>query len=232
MQSEDRLIHFSTELLHPPTKHTDESLRKLYFELSQRRETAYKSSDFNVAGQVRFQTRSGERTQSVAIVLPDRVAVAEEWTLIPMSEFYTKVETVGECALSALNVANFVAQTATVRATFALTHYEDARVFLLDHVCKQSEKISPFFQRPIGVGGLRFVLPETEDHPGNLHVLIESYKHSRNEIFVEAKSIFLNRKIGREDLSAACENIKQVRSFISDCVHPFLDQYDVPPKVC
>jgi hypothetical protein len=225
MQSEDRVIHFSTELIHPPAQHKKADLQKLYFELSQTR-AAYDSSDFASPVQYRFYSRRGPKTQSVALFFPDRMVLIEEWADIPMSTFVEKVREVATHAFAVLGIRPIMVHTATVRSTFALTHFDDARVFLLDHVCQQADRIAPHFQRPVGVGGLRFILPETPDHVGSLHITIESFRHSRNEIFVEVKGIFANQNIGPAELAQSAANIHLVRNFISNHVFPFLNQYD------
>ncbi len=229
MQSEDRLVHFSTELIHPPMQHKKADLQKLYFELSQSK-AAYDSTDFNNPVQSRFYSRRGPKSQSIALFLPDRMVLVEEWADMALSTFVDKLREVVTLAFANLNLRPFAVQTATLRSTFALTHFDDARVFLIDNACQQANRIGPHFQRPVAVGGLRFVLPETPDHPGNLHVTIESFRHSQNEIFVEVKGVFPNQKMGPNDMGQAAENIQLVRGFISNHVFPFLNQYDVPQE--
>jgi len=230
MQAEDRVIHFSTELIHAPLQHKVSALQKLYYELSQTR-AAYDSSDFSTPPQCRFYSRRPGKTQSVLVFLPDRVALVEEWADIPLSDFLEKVREVARRTLSSLNIPQFAAQTATVRSTFALTHFTDARVFLMDHACQQANRINPHFGRPIAVSGLRFVLPETPDHHGTLHVIIESFRHNFREVFVEAKGIYGNQNMDAELIENAAVNIQRVRSFIIDRVFPYLNQYDVHQEV-
>ena len=228
MQSEDRLVHFSTELLHKPVKHAVSDLQKLYYELSQIRSAAYDSSDFSLPGQPpKFYSRRGKRTQSIVLFLPDRVVLVEEWVDIALADFLEKVRHVGCQVLNILKIPSFVAQTSTLRSTFALTHFEDSRVFLMDHMCQQKDRIGPFFQRPVASGGLRFILPETPEFKGNLHITIESFKHSRNEVFVETKGVFPRLGLDGDDLEPAVKNITLVREFISENIFPFLNQYDV-----
>ena len=228
MQSEDRPIHFATELLHRPIQRDVARLQKLYFELSQRGSAGYDSTDFSHPVQSRFHSKRGTKSQSLALFLPDRLVLIEEWTDIPLASFLEKVRVVALNAMEALEIPQFVAQTATVRSTFALTHFDDTRVFLLDNACAQSNRIGPHFQRPVSVGGLRFVLPETPDHPGMLHVTIESFRQSVKEVFVEVKGVFGNQQLTTEDLDAAVENVRTVRHFITDNVFPYLDQFDTP----
>lgn len=228
MQPEDRLIHFSTELIHKPVQHKVPTLQKLYYELSQARGASYDSSDFSTPVQFKFYSRRGPKTQSVALFLPDRLVLIEEWVDVPLSDFLVRVQEVASKAITGLGIQAFVAQTATLRSTFALTHFEDARVFLLDHVCGQENRIGPHFGRPIAVGGLRFVLPETPEHPGTLHVLVESFRHSVNEVFVEVKGVFGKQHIDTENVAATTEHIQLVRAFIRDSVYSYLDQYDCP----
>ncbi|GMU92571.1 MAG: hypothetical protein AMXMBFR4_16290 [Candidatus Hydrogenedentota bacterium] len=228
MQAEDRPIHFSSELIHAPRSLPAPSLQKLYFELSRTKHANYLSSDFTPPGPPRFLTKRGKQTQSIVVFLPDRVVVAEEWVDIPFSTFLDRLETVAEKSLDELEIGPFVAQTAVIRTTFALTNYEDARVFLLDHACAQEGRIGPFLGRPIAVGGLRFVLPETQEHRGNLHVTIESFRYSRNEVFVEVRGIFAGPAIHRDTLSLLRDNFLIVRTFINERVHPYLAQFDVP----
>lgn len=227
MQREDRIIHFSCELIHAPIPMKKEALQKLYFDLSQTRHGAYDSTDFTNPMQPRLYSRRG-RTQSVAVFLPDRVLLIEEWADITVHDFLDKVKEVGERVLEARGISEFVAHTATIRATFALTHHDDARAFLMETVCGQGGKIDPYLKRPLAVGGMKFVLPETNDHPGNLNVAIESFRHSKNEVFVEVKGVFGRERVKREDFDRIVDNVRFVRAFITDSVQPYLAQYDLP----
>ncbi len=229
MHSEDRVIHFSTELIHLPRQHDQQALRKLYYDLSQTR-FSYDSSDFSTPPQYRFYSRRGSKTQSLAVFLPDRMALVEEWADQSLSDYHERLREVAQRALAGLRLGEFRAQTVTLRSTFTLTHFDDARVFLMDHACGQRDRIGAFFRRPVAVGGLRFVLPATPEDPGELHVLIESFRHDPREVFVEVKGIFGNATIGADTLDAAIDNIRFVRSFIVDRVFPYLDQFDTPAE--
>jgi len=228
MQSEDRIIHFGVELIHRPVQTKVQTLQKLYFDLSQIRGAGYDSTDFTNPMQARFYSRRGSKTQSLALFLPDREVMVEEWADIPLSNFLDKVREMARLALPARGVERLMVHTATIRSTFALTHYDDARVFLLDHACRQEDRIAPHFRRPVAVGGLRFVLPETNEDPGNLHVTVESFRHSLKEVFVEVKGVFGRRPVGLEDVDVILGNIGAVRSFVSERVYPYLEQYDHP----
>lgn len=227
MQSEDRLIHFSTELFHPPVELSKPVLQRLYYEFSQNPLLGYDSSDFTAATQARFYSRRGQKSHSIAIILPDRVALVEEWADIPLSDFFDKVRLVGEESMKALRFAPYAAQVVTLRSTMSLTHHADARQFIMEHVCGQRGDIEPHFRRPIGVCGLRFVLPESPDHPGTLNVAIESFRFSKREVYVEVKGAFNNLHIGQDSLQSAVNHIHIVREFISRNVFGFLEQYDV-----
>ncbi len=227
MQSEDRVIHFGVELLHKPIKHKKDVLQKLYFDLSQTRNGGYDSTDFTHPVRPRFYSKQGKRSQSVAMFLPDRVLLVEEWADIPMSSFLDRTEAVAARVLEMDGVAPFVAHTATIRSTFALTHFDDARVFLLEQVCNQAGKIGPHFQRPVAVGGLRFTLPETDEYPGNVQITIESFRQSRDEVYVEAKGIFTREKIASGEVEIVLDHIRGIRSFITDRVFPYMNQYDI-----
>ncbi len=231
MQAEDRVIHFSTELIHPPVHHKKEVLQRLYFELSQMRVAAYDSTDFSNPLQVRFHSKRGKKSESVAIFLPDRVVLIEEWADMALSDFLEKVREVGTRALAARGVPFYIVHTATLRSTFALSHFDDARAFITDRCCGQQDRIAPFLHRPIATAGLRFVLPETNDDPGAFYVTIESFRHSRNEVFVEVKGIFSKRQVGAEDMNGVLDNVRSVRTFISHRVYPYLNQFDQPQDV-
>ena len=167
MHAEDRTIHFSTELVHAPKKHAPQVLKKLYYDLSQTR-FPYDSSEFSAPPQYKFYSRRGNKTQSVAVFLPDRIVLLEEWTDLSLSDFCEKIQEVARLAMPALGIPQFAVQTATIRSTFALTHFDDARVFLLDHACQQADRIGPHFQRPVAVGGLRFVFARDARESGQL----------------------------------------------------------------
>jgi len=228
MQAEDRPIHFSAELLHLPCKHEVSVLQKLYFDLSQTREGAYDNTDFSVPGRFRFFSKRGAKNQSIFLFLPDRFMLAEEWVDIPLSDFIERLDIAAAQAMDALNIPFFPAHTITLRTTFALPHFNDARQFLLDHVCKQEGHLDPHFQRPIAVGGMRLVLPETPEHSGSYNIIIESFRHSQREIFVEVKAIFARQRVMRDGLSLIADNFRAVQEFIADTIFPFLNQYDAP----
>ncbi len=230
MQREDRLIHFATELVHGPRQHERQALQKLYFDLSQMPHAAYDNIDFSQATHARFHSRRG-KAQSFVLFLPDRVLLGEEWSDIVLGDFLRKVDEIGKRVVTDLGASVINAQTATVRSTFALSHFDDARIFLLDHLCGQEGKIGPHFRRPMVTGGLRFVLPETPEHKGAYHVLIESFRHNAKEIFVEVKGVFANVGVDIENVHRLGENVTAVRKFILDSVFPFLDQYDTPQEV-
>lgn len=227
MQSEDRPIHFSSELIHAPRKHALPSLQKLYYELSQTKHANYLSSDFSPSGPPRFFSKRGRKTQSAAAFLPDRVLVLEEWVDIPFAQFLDRLDTVAEHASRGLGIAPFVAHAVTVRTTFALTHFSDARVFVFEQMCGLEGKLGPCLGRPIAVGGLRLVMPETPEQRGTLHATIESYRFSQNEVFVEVKGVFAHHPIAADALHELRENCVLVRDFISGNIRPFLDQFDV-----
>ncbi len=228
MQAEDRVIHFCVELIHQPAPLKRQALQKLYFDLSQTR-AAYDSIDLAEAAQARFYSRRG-KAQSLIIFLPDRVLMVEEWSDIPLSTFEEKVRAAAPLALQARGVKQVLVHSATVRSTFALTHYKDARVFLLDNACCLEGRIAPHFERPIATGGLRLVFPETNEHRGNLHVNIESFRHSADEMFVEVKAIFGRQPIAPPDMEPIIANLRETRAFISDRVFPFLQQFDCPQE--
>lgn len=228
MQSEDRIIHFGVELIHPPVQHKKETLQKLYFELSQVRNAGYDSTDFTVMAQPRFYSRRPPRSQSICLFLPDRVLVIEEWADIAMSEFIERVEAVASRVLALEGVGQFIAHTATIRSTFALTSVEDGRVFMLEHVCGHDPEMGRHFKRPLSMIGLRFHFPETDEYPGNLQVSIEPFRQSPNEIYVEAKGVFTRERISPGHLDILTDHCRGVRTFIAERIFPYLNQFDVP----
>ena len=229
MQADDRLIHFSTELIHAPKKHERSALQKLYYELSQTRAN-YDSSDFSRPTHARFFSKRGKRTQSIVILLADRAVLVEEWADIALVDFLEKIRIVASRVIADLGVEHFAAQSVTLRSTFALSHYSDARKFLLEAVCGQAERIEPHFRRPLQTGGLRFVLPQTPEHPGTLQVLIESSRHNSAEVLVEVKGLFQRLTIDTEDVESAVDNVRICRSFILESAFPYLNQYDTPQE--
>lgn len=228
MQSEDRTIHFGVELIHTPLRHKKDTLQKLYYELSQTRNAAYDSTDFTNPAQTRFYSKSGQRTQSICLFLPDRVLVIEEWADIPLSAFIERVDAIGTRVLEMEGVKRFIAHTATLRSTFALTHVQDGRVFILEHMCGQEGRIGQHFRRPIAMAGMRFHFPETDEYPGNFQVAIEPFRQSRNEIYVEAKGIFTRQPIEPGGMAAVTDHCLGVRTFITDRIFPYMNQFDVP----
>lgn len=227
MQQEDRPIHFSTELLFPAFPLKPQAIQRLYYELSQSESAAYDSVDLSRKGPPRFVSKRPNKAQSIALLLPDRVVVVEEWVDLPFATFLDKARTVGRTALDVFELGAFTAQTATVRTTFALSFHDDARRFILERMCGQEGRIGPHFRRPILSGGLRFTLPAAEDAPGDLQALVESFRHAKDEIFVEVRGAFREQHLAG-DCAGVAANIQQVRDFVVDSLRPYLEQYDQP----
>ena len=229
MQSEDRIIHFSTELIHGPVKHPKEVLQKLYYDLSQTTHASYDNIDLSHSMQQKFFSRR-EKAQSLLLFLPDRAVMIEEWVDIPLKTFLSKVKEVGERVLEVRGASKYTLHTATIRSTFALTHYEDARPYILERVCGQQTSMAQVLHRPLGMIGLKMVFPETEEHTGNIHLTVEPLKNSRNEVYVEAKGIFPKPAVHVRDMDIVTDHIQGLRSFITDRVFPYLNQFDRPEE--
>jgi len=227
MQSEDRPIHFSTELVFVPRQFEKSALQKFYYDLTQIPGLGYDNSQFGTNPLAKFYTRRGPKAQSVVVVLPDRIGILEEWVDIPFSDFLNKVAIVGERALGELETGIFHTQTVMLRTTFGLTHFEDNRVFLLDYACAQEGKIAPFFRRPVATGSLRFVLPATPDHEGTLYITVEPFKDAKKELFVEVRGVFSSQQSAIKEASNFTSNALVCRDFINESVFPYLNQFDV-----
>lgn len=230
MQFEDRPIHFSTELIFPPLQIKVPAIQKLYYALSQIPGAGYDNTHLNPPGPPRLFSRRGAKTQSILLFLPDRLAVIEEWVDVTLPQFVSRVNHIALQALDVFELNAFTAQTVTLRTTFGLTHFEDARVFLMDHMCGQRGRIGQHFQRPVAVGGLRFALPKTDGYAGDLNLIVESYRHGRNDVLVEAKGGYPNLEINAHSVEQLEAHINEVRSFVTENVFPFLQQYDVPQE--
>lgn len=228
MQAEDRPIHFATELIHAPRQHARPALQKLYFDLSQTR-AAYDNTDFSRAPGPRFHSQRG-KAQSLALFLPDRTFLVEEWVDLALDDFLLKAAEVGRRVLTDLGAQQFLAQTVTLRTTFSLSHYDDAKAFMLDRVCGQEGFIDPHFRRPIATGGLRLVFAETAEQPYALQVLIESFRQNPREVYAEVKGLFNDAGIDVETLDKMTENIRRCRRVIEESIYPFLNQYDTPQR--
>ena len=168
------------------------------------------------------------KAQSVCVVLPDRLGILEEWVDLPFNEFLTKVEAVSTRAKTDLEIDSIHTQTVMLRTTFGLSHFSDNRVFLLDHLCAQKDLVAQHFQRPIATGSLRFVLPATPNHEGTFHVVIEPYKESAREVFVELRGVFSNQQSTLNDPVDFVRHATDCRNFINDNLFPYLNQFDVP----
>lgn len=228
MQAEDRIIHFGVELIHTAVRHKKDALQKLYFELSQTRHAGYDSTDFTHMAQPRFYSKRGKRSQSICLFLPDRVLLLEEWADLTTNDFVERVDAVASGVLKLEGVEQFMAHTATIRTTFALTQVEDGRVFLLEHMCGQDELMAQHFQRPIAMAGLRFHFPETDEYPGNFQVAIEPFRQSRSEIYVEVKGVFTRERVTADNLHVVTDHCRGIRTFITERIYPYLDQFDIP----
>lgn len=226
MHAEDRIIHFSTELIHAPIQRDKAKIQEFYFELSKIPGAGYDNTEFRVPNQPRFYTRRGDKTQSVMVMLPDRMLLIEEWADTTLSSFVDRVEQAAECAKTVMGIGPVLAQTATVRSVGALSHFGDAKSFLLDVVCNQENRVAPYFNRPIAVGGLRFVLPATDDFEGTYHIAIEPFRHGKTELFIELKGVY--KADAAEGIAAYAlgSHLQEQRDFMVDSIYPYLNQFD------
>jgi len=226
MHSEDRSIHYSCEVFHAPLQHKQAAIQKLYFELSQTPGASYDNTNFTIPGQPRLFSKRGDKSQSIAVLLPDRVMIIEEWADCTLSDFCHRLQLVAEKAMEALGINAYIAQTITLRSTCGLTHFPAALPFLMDYACQQKGKIEPFFQRPLAIGGLKFVLPESPEHPGTFHIAIEPFRQEPREVFVEVKAAYRGQPIQAGDLDTIAERVTDARNFVTDSIYPYLNQFD------
>jgi hypothetical protein len=229
MLPDDRSIHFSTELMFKPRKFTKQELQKFYFDLTQVSGLNYDNSQFGGQALAQFYTKTPPKTQSMLIVLPDRVALLEEWAAIPLTDFNAKVKSVAEEVLE-LGVEGFTAQTVTLRSTFSPVHSDNSCQFILERICQQGSLPGQHFARPIGVGGIRFALPETPEHPGSITVSIESFHQDPREILVDLKAAYRNLQIAQDSLDELTTTIIACRSFMQDRIRPYLETFDHAPS--
>lgn len=61
-------------------------------------------------------------------------------------------------------------------------------------------------------------------------MIIESFRHSRNEVFVEVKGVFGRAPAGPDKVNLILDNLRAIREFISARVYPYLDQHDQPKE--
>ncbi|HOV32793.1 MAG TPA: hypothetical protein PLX23_05460 [Candidatus Hydrogenedens sp.] len=225
MHIEDRPIHFSVELIHNPTPINKETLQRLYYDLIGT-PISYDSIDFSFPMQTRFYSTRG-KSQSIALFLLDRAIIIEEWTSTAFEDFLNKVKELSPKILQARKQTAFLAHVGTFRSTFALTQYDDAKIFILEKLLNQSQElIIDHFGRPLATAGIRFVFPESNDTPGIYHVLIESFRHNRKELFVEVRGIFGRTFITAQKIDVIIENLKDMREFLTQRLQPYLAQYD------
>jgi hypothetical protein len=227
MQSEDRPIQFATELVHAPAQLAVPGLQKLYFELSQDSRLAYAGSDFNPPGPPKFVSRRGQRTRSLAVFLPDRALLVEEWVDMPLGSFIEKMTAFTDHYLPSRGVPQLTAHTFTIRTTLALSQYADANAFILEGVCRQEGRMAGFFTRPVDVAGMRLSFPPTPEEPGVMQVGVEAFKESPGEILVESKGVYAGVQVGPGDTSPLVDNALAVRALIDDAIVPYLNQFDV-----
>ncbi|MCX8065647.1 MAG: hypothetical protein N3G21_10840 [Candidatus Hydrogenedentes bacterium] len=226
MQKEDRPIHFSVELIHPPFSLNKEAIQKLYTELLGTK-AKYDSIDLSFPMQARFYTNHGNKSQSIILFLPDRALITEEWTIITFSDFLEKTEILLPKILKARNQSLFLAHIGTIRSTFGLTGYQDAKTFIVEKLLHQTPaSLIDYFGRSVSTVGIRFVFPESNETPGLLHIAIESFRHNKKEVFVEVRGIFSKHPITPNSVKPLLENLKALRDFLTNRVQYFLSQFD------
>lgn len=229
MHDEDRLVHFSTELLHAPQRHDLTALKKLYFELSQSASTSYDSSDFSQPVQPKMFSKRGTKTHSALVFLPDRLVILEEWADSTLLAYMERVEAVAREILRSLPIGAFLAEVVTLRGACTVTHSATARDFVLEKFCHQDgAAMAESFGRRADVGAIRLLFGETPESPGTYHVSIEPFRNAPREVLVEVKGVFRSPAVDAEGVGLLPDRIREVRSFLSQRVYPYLNRFDVP----
>lgn len=226
MHIEDRPIHFSVELIHAPVPIHKETLQRFYSELLGS-SVSYDSIDTTFPMQVRFYSTRGNRSQSILLFLPDRILIIEEWVSITFDEYLHKVTELSPKLFSIRNQMVFLAHTCTIRSTLALTNYDDSKNFILEKFINHSSNIIfDYFGRPVATAGIRLVFPESNETPGIYHLLIESFRHSKKEVFVEIRGIYGRAPVTIQNTHILAEHLKELRYFLTQRVQPFLAKRD------
>lgn len=229
MHAEDRLIHFSTELVHAAVKPDAAVLKKLYYELSQSVDSGYDNTDFSNPAQPKMFTRRGARTYSGLVCLPDRLVILEEWADSTLLAFMDRAAAVASTYLRVVGPAHYTMQAVTLRAACAISHGASARDFVLEKVCGQNrDGMGEAFGRPVDLGAVRFLFNESPEHPGTFHIAIEPFRFGPREVLIEVKGIFPHQALDADAMGLLQDHIRNCRSLLSQRVYPFLNGLDTP----
>jgi hypothetical protein len=221
MHSEDRLIHFSSELVHKPVTPDMTLFKRFYYELSQSPVSAYDNTDFSNPSQ--------PKTYSGLVLLPDRLVILEEWADSTLPAFVERVGAVGRCYLEVVKAEAFHAQVVTLRAACSISHGDSAKDFVLHRLCGQPrDAMVETLGRPCDLSAVRFVFNETPDYPGTFHVSIEPFRFGPREVFIEVKAVFRNLSIDGSAMEQAQGALHDARAFLTDRLYPYLNAFDTP----
>ena len=230
MHPESQIIHFGTELIHPPHLHEEAELHDFYYRLSK---VKYCGCDFKefriIPGGAEMSTTVG-RVHSVCRVTEDRIHISEDWTTLSTEEFVARVRETVKVYIDIFDIRFFVLQTSAIRALLATTNFDDARVFLAERVCRLSgsEEIFPSFEnRPVQMFGLRLMFPSTGEENRRFNIRIESFNQDPKRIFVECISDYEGPPITEENPDLIGQNIERALEFSTKNVLNFLSRYDV-----
>jgi len=225
-----RTIAYITELVHFPMQHDSEGLRTVYNELGNRDSNWY--MNFNVdpnqgSAQLVTARQIAPQQQQVSAVtlMPDRIQIQEEMTDLTLESFLERVGEVADVSMATLNIPQFNAQQCILRSLVTPRTTSDAREFLGGRMCGFGGEHLGIMERPVGMMGLRFMFPGSENDTSVYNIRIESYNLDVRSVFLEVAGVFPGN-LHRDQLDTLNTNFNTAYDFMQNNICSFVAKFD------
>ncbi|MCX7703964.1 MAG: hypothetical protein N2234_07720 [Planctomycetota bacterium] len=230
MHPEIQVIHFGTELIHPPQVQEEERLREFYHAISKIKYCGCDYREFKLLPSGAEMVTDIGRVHSVCRISDDRIHISEDWTSLSAEEFVARVREIIKVYFEIFNMRLFVFQTSAIRSLLTPTNCSDARVFLAEWVCRLdgAQEIFPSFEnRPVQMFGIRLMFPAVKEENRRFSIRIESFNQDPHRVFVECISDYEGPPITEGQIDIVEQNIERALQFSRKNVLGFLSRYDV-----
>lgn len=234
-----RTIAYITELIHFPMQHDPAAMRRLYNRLGEHAGDWYLNFNVDPAqGGAQLVTAKPlgtptaspmgpmqQQQVSAVTLMPDRIQVQEEMTELSLDGYLDRLAVVAEAACEELRIPQVNAQQCTVRSLVSPRSVADSREFLAGRVLGAQGEPLEGIGRPVGMVGIRFMFPQTEDDPSVFNVRVESYNADPRSLFLEVAAVFPGN-VEPQELGALTSNVQRTYDFLESNLCDFVARFD------
>ncbi len=216
---------YQTEILFPPVRFGETALKEFAFNLD-RRGVSYNQSRFGDSALELTQASTSSAETSRYVLKTDRVAVVHENVeRLGFEIFCEKVEIISKMLVESFRMPFLLGQTHVIRKIVNPAGASDARLYLLDTVCRFGEEKRRAFMRPVHGFGLRFVFPATPEDPTEFDVKVESFLRDGRLLYLENVGRF-HAPVVAQNLAALRAGLDRTNTFLREQMASFFAQFE------